>query len=82
MFANPEYKVFGPTSLNTYEVDVFVEKVHKGTIVLTAGQLDGFYRWVKGNALIQNALPDLTADEREMLMTGITASEWDEMFAE
>tara|TARA_R110001592_G_scaffold151652_2_gene378424 strand:+ start:827 stop:1027 length:201 start_codon:yes stop_codon:yes gene_type:complete len=31
--------------------------------------------WQEG-ALIQDVMPDLSADEREFLMTGITPSEW------
>jgi|TARA_R110000824_G_scaffold348713_1_gene535436 uncharacterized protein (DUF779 family) len=34
--------------------------------------------WQEG-ALIQDVMPDLSADEREFLMTGITPSEWHEM---
>ena len=40
------------------------------------GQLD---RWLSGE-LIQNAMPNLNADQREFLMTGITPAEWNEMF--
>jgi hypothetical protein len=29
---------------------------------------------------VQNAMPHLSADEREFIMTGITPTEWDEMF--
>ena len=35
----------------------------------------------QGGELIQRAMPHLTADEREFLMTGITAEEWEKMFA-
>ena len=35
--------------------------------------------WEAG-ALIQNAMPHLTDDEREFIMTGITPGEWDAMF--
>lgn len=31
---------------------------------------------------IQNSFPDLTAGEREFLLTGITQEEWDETFSE
>ena len=34
--------------------------------------------WMEG-ALIQDAMPNLTASEREFLMTGITPNEWGEM---
>ena len=40
-----------------------------------------FSAWVDG-ALIQEAMPHLTASEREFLMTGITSEEWDETFGE
>ena len=39
---------------------------------ITNEQLD---RWRQGE-LIQNVFPDLTPDEREFIMTGITAEEW------
>ena len=36
----------------------------------------------QGGELIQNAMPNLTADEREFIKTGITAEEWEELFGE
>ena len=44
---------------------------------VTQEQLDA---WQDGE-LIQRAMPHLTADEREFLMTGITADEWEKMFS-
>jgi len=38
-------------------------------------------RWLSGE-LIQVALPYLTPDEREFLMTGCSPEEWDEIFRE
>jgi hypothetical protein len=35
--------------------------------------------WEQGE-LVQNAMPNLSADEREFIMSGITPTEWDEMF--
>ena len=35
--------------------------------------------WENGT-LIQNAMPNLSADEREFIMTGITPEEWDSAF--
>ncbi len=35
--------------------------------------------WLNGG-LIQNCFPYLNADDREILMTGIDAETWDEMF--
>ena len=42
--------------------------------------LDEYATW-KGGELIQVAMPRLNADEREFIMTGVTAEEWEEMFA-
>jgi len=39
---------------------------------ITEAQLS---KWEAG-ALIQKAMPELTADEREFIMTGVTAQEW------
>ena len=35
-----------------------------------------------GGGLIQDAFPNLSADDREFIMTGITPDEWDETFQE
>ena len=42
---------------------------------------EGYLAWQNGEA-IQRALPTLSADEREMLMTGICPECWDGMFGE
>ena len=41
---------------------------------------DEYADW-KAGELIQNAMPRLNADEREFVKTGITAEEWEEIFA-
>ena len=46
---------------------------HTMEIDVTHEQLD---RYRTGGELIQVVFPDLTADEREFIMTGITAEEW------
>ena len=38
-------------------------------------------RWHRGE-LIQDVFPDLSDDQREFLITGITAEEWQETFGE
>jgi len=43
---------------------------------VTQEQLDAW----KGGELIQNAMPHLSADEREFIMTGITNEEWGKLF--
>lgn len=35
----------------------------------------------RGGELIQDAMPHLTADEREFIMTGVTREEWDDLMA-
>ena len=42
---------------------------------------DQFVAWEKG-ALIQDAFPNLTPDEREFIKTGVTRDEWDAMFGD
>ena len=49
---------------------------HVMDLPVTQEQLD---RWQAGE-LVQNVFPHLSADEREFIMTGITAQEWDEEF--
>lgn len=50
---------------NTIEIDVTPEQMEL---------------WENG-LWIQNAMPNVSAPEREFIKTGITPEEWDEMFA-
>lgn len=45
-------------------------------IPVTQEQLDA---WNSG-VLIQNAMPNLSADDREFIKTGITPEEWEDLF--
>ena len=54
----------------------FTGKQNELEIDVTEEQL---LKWQNGT-LIQNAMPNLTPDEREFIMTGITAEEWDKTF--
>jgi len=38
-------------------------------------------RWMSGPENIQDVLPDVSAEDREFLMTGITPEEWEAFFA-
>jgi hypothetical protein len=51
-------------------------EVHTLTMELTR---EAYEKWLQGG-MIQNVLPHLTPDEREFLMTGITAAEWAYIF--
>ena len=42
---------------------------------------DQLWHWDHG-VPIQDAMPNLTPDEREFIKTGITPKEWDEMFGD
>jgi hypothetical protein len=53
-------------------------KMHTMDIDVTDEQLQD---WRDGT-LIQDAMPNLTPDEREFIKTGITPKEWDEMFGD
>lgn len=48
------------------------------TLPLTVEQI---LKWEQG-ALIQNAMPHLTADQREFLLTGMSDNDWNENFAD
>ena len=51
---------------------------HAAPLEITEAQV---YDWVNG-ASIQDAMPNLSPEDREFLMTGITAKEWDSMFSD
>ncbi len=55
----------------------FTGKTHTLEIDVTEDQLAAW----RGGQLIQHAMPTLTSSEREFLMTGVTAKEWDDAFA-
>ena len=48
----------------TKEIDVTIEQI---------------LAWEEGE-LIQNAMPQLSADDREFIKSGISAEEWDQLF--
>ena len=54
----------------------FSGNVNRMSIQVTQAQIDA---WLNGE-LIQNAMPNVSADEREFIKTGITPEEWEETF--
>lgn len=56
----------GNDVFNTLELDITPEQ---------------YKAWLSGT-VVQKAMPNLNADEREFVMTGILPGEWDEMFKE
>lgn len=53
---------------------------HGATIKLTPLQYEGYIRWMHGDLYLHEAIPSLTPEQREILMTGITPSEWNATF--
>lgn len=53
---------------------MFTGKTTTLDIPVTQEQLDN---WNKG-MMIQNAMPNLSVDDREFIKTGVTKEEWDE----
>lgn len=53
--------------INERDVDVTPEQMHA---------------WQHGGVLIQDAMPHLSPDDREFIMTGITPDEWEELFGD
>lgn len=54
----------------------FTGTINEMDIQISLTQLE---RWQNGE-LIQRARPNLTPDEREFIMTGITPEQWDNTF--
>ena len=51
-------------------------KLHGMAINITPEQINK----IDSGALIQNVVPNLTRDEREFIISGITREEWDGLF--
>ena len=56
--------------------NIFTKKVRELDLDVTPEQIA---RW-QGGELIQNAMPQLSTDEREFLMSGLLPEEWDKAF--
>ena len=57
---------------------MFTGQWHSMDIPVTQSQIDAWYE----GELIQNAMPNLSANEREFIKSGIPSHEWDNMFGE
>lgn len=58
------------------KTSMFTGKSHDRCINVTDEQLAAW----RGGMLIQDAIPHLSADDREFLMTGVTPKEWADNF--
>jgi hypothetical protein len=57
-------------------------KVNAMELNISVGHYEQSLQDWENGALIQNAFPTLSADEREFLMTGITPEEWQAAFGD
>lgn len=60
------------------KTSMFTGKVNKMDLDITQEQIDKY----SAGALVQDAFPNLNADEREFLISGATPEEWDEFMDE
>jgi hypothetical protein len=67
-----------PFGLRVTRVSLLSGKTHSRFLPIRSEQLE---RWRNG-VTVQDAFPQLSADEREFLLTGITPEEWDAAFGE
>jgi hypothetical protein len=56
---------------------IFTQKLNTWELPVEMSRVEG---WLHGGSLVQNAFPDLGADQREFLMSGATPEEWDNIF--
>lgn len=68
------YEMAAPENLCVQVVCGLTKEIHEFTI-----KVADFNKWESGE-LVQRAFPYLNTDQREMLMTGITPAEWDNLF--
>ena len=68
----------GDRQMVVVAISALTGRQHAASLAITEAQV---YDWVNG-ASIQDAMPNLSPEDREFLMTGITAKEWDSMFSE
>ena len=52
------------------------------SVKLSAEQYSRYVQWRNGSGQIQDMLPDLTVDQREMLMSGIGDGDWNRLFSD
>ena len=57
---------------------LFSKKLNSMVLPVTQARIE---RWAAGGGeVVQNAFPELNADQREFLMSGATPEEWKEIF--
>lgn len=80
-FSRNPYVSLDFETIHAPDVFVRIECCLCTTSVSFAVPLKGLYKWVTGS-FIQDALPELTPAQREMLISRVCGSCWDSSFAE
>lgn len=55
-------------------------KEHTMELDITEEQMERFYNRRENGEYVQTIFPNLSAPEREFILTGITPTEWEQMF--
>lgn len=55
-------------------------KEHTMELDITPEQIERFYNRIKNGEYVQTIFPNLSSAEREFILTGITPTEWDQIF--
>lgn len=61
------------------KISAITGKINEREIAMTDEQ---YRRWVGGKELIQHIFPELSADDREFLISGATPEEWEALFGD
>jgi hypothetical protein len=60
-----------------YKQSIATGHINTMVIPTTQGKIE---YWMQSGEMIQNVMPDLTKDQHEFLISGITPEEWDDIF--
>jgi hypothetical protein len=60
----------------------FSGKIHTLDLDVTQEQMQRFENRIANGEYVQTIFPQLSAEFREFILTGITPQEWDEIFSE
>lgn len=74
-----QFAELGPELTAVTRVSEVSKNLHTRNIPASIGRLRSWYT-ASPPQLVQRAFPELSADDREFLMTGITPEEWEETF--
>lgn len=70
------------TPFDAQVMDIHVTCPCCGKEQVVTVDVNRYEAWRRGELMIQHALPDLTPDQREVLLSGICPECWDKMFKE